>query len=126
MGKAFEKQIKAIEDQREKQFEAIKEYGKQLIKSHVKREDKIFDELSYTTMDEMKDLSRKTDLNNLIYFFKSKDSSLITVVGFKAPLHFYKKILNGNTKLSKAEENQEQFKSTLNEITRRNFFKKIK
>ena len=77
-------------------------------------------------MDEIKDLSRKTDLNNLIYFFKSKDSSLITFVGFKAPLHFYKKILNGNTKLSKAEENQEQFKSTLNEIIRGNFKKKIK
>ena len=74
-------------------------------------------------MDEIKDLSRKTDLNNLIYFFKSKDSSLIT---FIAPLHFYKKILNGNTKLSKAEENQEQFKSTLNEIIRGNFKKKIK
>ena len=44
-------------------------------------------------MDEIKDLSRKTDLNNLIYFFKSKNSSLITFVGSKAPFHFIKKYL---------------------------------
>ena len=39
-------------------------------------------------------------------------------------MHLYRDILNGNIKLAKAEEYQEQFKSNLNEITRGNHKKK--
>ena len=33
LAKAFEKQIKTIEDQGEKQIKALEEYGKQIVKS---------------------------------------------------------------------------------------------
>ena len=39
-------------------------------------------------------------------------------------MHFYIDIFDGNIKLAKAEEDQEQFKSDLNEITRQNSKKK--
>ena len=55
---------------------------------------------------------------------KDKSISPINFIGFKAPLHLYRDMFNGNTKLTKAEEDQEQFKSDLNEITRRNPKKK--
>ena len=35
LGKAFQKQTKALEEQGRKQVEAIKEHGKQLLKSNV-------------------------------------------------------------------------------------------
>ena len=35
LGKAFEKQIKTIEDQGEKQIKAIEDHGKQLVESNV-------------------------------------------------------------------------------------------
>ena len=98
-----------------------------LLTSHIKKyENKIFDKLSYERIDEIKDLSRQIDFNNLIYYFKSKDVSPIKFIGFKAPLYLYRNILNGNTKLEKAEEYQKQFKSTLLEITRENSKKKSK
>ena len=71
-------------------------------------------------MSEIKYLSRQINLNNLTYYFKSKSISPMNFTGFKAPLHFYGDIYNGNIKLAKAEEDQEQFKLDLNEITREN------
>ena len=38
LGKAFEKQIKTIEDQGEKQVKALEEHGKQLFKSNDEQE----------------------------------------------------------------------------------------
>ena len=41
---------------------------------------KIFDELSYERMIEMKDLSIQIDLNNSTYYFKDKSISPITLL----------------------------------------------
>ena len=75
-------------------------------------------------MSETKDLSKQIDPNNLIYYFKDKSISPINFVSFKVPLYLYRDISNGNKKLEKAEEDQEQFKSDLNERTRANPKKK--
>ena len=77
-------------------------------------------------MSEIKDLSRYIDLNNLTYYFKDKRISPVNFIGFKAPLHLYEYIFNGNIELAKAEEDQDQFQSDLNEITRGNPKKKSK
>ena len=71
-------------------------------------------------MSETNNLSRQIDLNNLTYYFKDKIISPINFIGFKAPLHLYRDIRDGNIKLAKAKEDQNQFKLTLNEITRGN------
>ena len=81
---------------------------------------KIFDELSHERMSKIKDSSRQVDLNNLTCYFKNKSISPINVIGFKAPLHLYGDIFDGNIELAKAEEDQNQLKFNLNEIKKGN------
>ena len=77
-------------------------------------------------MSEIEYLSRQIDLNNLSYYFKNKRISPVNFIGLKAPLHLYRDIFNGNRELEKAEKDQNQFKSDLNQITRGNPKKKIR
>ena len=85
--KTFERQIKTIEDQGEKQIKALEEHEKQLLKysnekeflTHLKQKE-IFKELVNRRMEEpvnrrMKeiwDLRKQIDFNNLIYHYKNK------------------------------------------------------
>ena len=100
LGKAFEKQIKTIEAQGEKQTMALKEHGKQLDKysgekeslAHSKQND-IFEELANRRMDEIRDLSQQIDFNNLICHYKNKTVPKI-VLSFNGPLKL-KKINKG-------------------------------
>ena len=85
---------------------------------------KISDGFSYERIIEIKYLSKQIDHNNLTYYFKDKSNSPINFIGFKAPLHLYRDIFDGNIILAKAEEDQKQFKSDLNEMTRGNTQKK--
>ena len=86
MGKAFEQQLKTIEDQGKEQTKTIKKQGEKQIKAIESNKGagnkscKIFDELSYERMIEMKDLSRQIDLNNSTYYFKDKSISPITLL----------------------------------------------
>ena len=72
LGKAFEKQIKTIEDQGEKQIKALEEHGKQLIKyknekdsSIHSKQKEIFEVLANRRMEEIPMLSKHIDFNNL-------------------------------------------------------------
>ena len=71
LGKAFQKQIKTIEDQGEKQINAIQNQGQIKTTESNKGVDnelhKVFDELSYERTREIKDLRRKINFNNLTY-----------------------------------------------------------
>ena len=65
LGKAFEIQIKAIEDQVEKQIKTLEEHGKQLVKSSDEKESlklskqkETFEELANTRIDEIQNLSK--------------------------------------------------------------------
>ena len=87
LGKAFEKQIKAIENQGEKQIKAIEEHGKQLVKLNLtyKKNDsekdaavlltqtKKTDRLISEKRDELQNLSRHFNCNDLTYHFKTKE-----------------------------------------------------
>ena len=116
-----------MEDQGEKQVTTIQNQGQIKTIGSNKGVDnescKGFGELSHERISEIKNLSRKNDLNTLTYYFKNK-SNPINFIGFQAPLHLYRDIFNGNIKLAKAEKDQKQFKSDLNEITRGNPNKK--
>ena len=71
-------------------------------------------------MDEIQQISKETDLNNLTYYFKSPNLALINFIGFTGPLNIYKEIQNSNISIKKAEEDQKKFKSNLNNITSEN------
>ena len=114
LGKAFEKQAKTIEGQGEKQVEAIKEHGKESVKSnedvyknntlHENQDDGIFDKLSNKRIGNIYNLSKQINFNNLTYYFNSKGSSLISFIGFKGPLNLYKNIHNGDITIKDAEK----------------------
>ena len=91
---------------------ALEEHGKQLVKysdekeslTHSKQKE-MFKELANRRMEEIRDLSRQIDFNNLVYHYKSKIVPK-KFVCFKGPLKFYKNIKEGNITLGKAEEEQ--------------------
>ena len=71
-------------------------------------------------MSEIRDLDKQINFNNLICYIKWEDRTPINFIGFKDPLRLYENTFNGDTHLGKAEKDQKQFKSNLNEITRGN------
>ena len=71
-------------------------------------------------MGEIYSMSKQIDFNDFIYYFKSKNITPITFIGFRGPWHIYGNIKNDNISIKEAEENKEQFKSNLNKITRGN------
>ena len=66
-------------------------------------------------MEEIQDLSKQIDFNNLTYRYKGNTASK-TFIGFKGPLGFYRNIQEGYITLEKSEKEQKEFKSEINEI----------
>ena len=86
MGKAFEKQIKTIEDQGKKQVDAIKNLKpKEQTKAITYKSDdddntpiskEIYDEILEERMDEILKMSREINYSNLVYDFKGPTPSI--------------------------------------------------
>ena len=123
MGKAFEKQIKTIEDQGKKQVDALKNlkpverskaitYDDESLEQKQETYNKLFDE----KLDEIQELSREIDYKNLNYHFTTKASGSINFIKFEGPFSFFKKIRDGDISLKMAEEDQEKFKREFGQI----------
>ena len=69
-------------------------------------------------------MAKQIDFTNLTYYFKGLNLASINFTGFRGLMHIYNEIKNGNMSIEKIEEDQKQFKSDLNEITRGNTKKK--
>ena len=65
----------------------------------------------------MEEVNDKIDYNDLNYNFKIKSSAPINFIKFKGPFGIFREIRDGNISLTKAEENQEDFKKELDQIT---------
>ena len=76
-------------------------------------------------MEEIHDLSKQIDFNNLTYRYKCNTAPK-TFIGFKGPLGFYKNIKEGYITLEKAEEERKEFKLEINETVKGNTNQKIK
>ena len=82
LGKAFEKQTKIIEDQREKQIKAIKDEGHvETIKKCdyddednplISKQKEIFNKFADKNLDDITELDKKVNLDDLIYRYKGK------------------------------------------------------
>ena len=98
LGKAFERQIKTIEDQGKKQVEALKPEDLKPEEQKV-IEDKFDDKLSMQKetynrllgkrLNEIKEISKKMDFNYLTYYFKTSGVSPINFIKFKGPFGFF-------------------------------------
>ena len=109
LGKAFEKQIKTIEDQHKKQVDALKYLNPKAItyksdddNATISKE--IYNEILEKRMDEILEMSREINYSNLVYDFKSQTHS-ISFSEFGGPIHNYKQLKNGEKTLQQIEEN---------------------
>ena len=125
LGKAFERQIKAIEDHGEKQMKAIQDQGQvKTIKKYtyddddtplISKQKEIFNTLKDEKLEEITDLDKKVNCDDLIYRYKGNPAD---EKFDKFDNAFLDKIRNGGTSLTHAKNNQAKFKSNLNEVKR--------
>ena len=117
LGKAFEKQIKTIEDQGEKQIDALKnlkDQNKQLVNVDYDYEDKllhlkeweIFRNIYNKSLDKIEELTKKIDGSSLI-FTTLITGETIDFTGKNDPLTLLKKIRDSKITLERAKELQE-------------------
>ena len=129
LGKAFEKQIKTIEDQGEKQIKAIQDQGQvKTIKKYtyddedtplISKQKKIFNELADERLKKITELNKKVNYDNLLYEFtgKTKDTDFNQ---FDHTFSFSNKIRDGKVSLTNAKIDQENFNKDPNEAKRGN------
>ena len=119
LGKAFEKQIKTIEDQGEKQVKALedlrpKEQTKAITYKSDDDNDKtsagkeIYDEILEERIDEIVKISREISYGNLTYDFKGPTPS-INLGKYGGPMYIYGHMKNGEKTLEQVQEEQKYF-----------------
>ena len=126
LGKSFEKQTKTIEDQGEKQVDALKNLKpKEQTKAIMYKSDdddntpiikKMYDKILGERKDEILKMSSEIDYENLVYDFKGQTPSINFSV-FGGPMYTYNHLKNVDKTLQQVEKEQEDFKTNLNEIT---------
>ena len=132
MGKAFEKQVKTIEDQGQNQIKTIQEQGKlKTITKYaydtedtpfISKQKEIFNEPVDERIEKITDLDKKVS-NDLIYRYKSNTPDL-NFDEFDNALALINEIRDG--KIRDVKNNQEKFKSYLGEINKGNNKRKSK
>ena len=123
--KAFEKQIKTIEDQGKKQVIALEDLklkeqtkaieGKSDDKLSIQKEK--YDRLLSERVDEIQKRSGEINYNKLIYHFTTPGIAPINFIKFKGPFNTFKEIRDSDKALQEIEEDQKKLKSSLCEIT---------
>ena len=135
LGKAFEKQIKTIEDQGEKQIDALKDlkdskkqqqqqqqqihaddYKNKLL---IPKEREIFKNIYNKRLDKIEELDKKIDYDNLIFITESKNRK--TDFSPKTgPLDCLNEIKKGETTIEQAKASQTGFNYYLKTMRRGN------
>ena len=125
LGKAFEKQIKTIEDQGKKQIKPIQGQGQvKTIKKYaydvedtpfISKQKEIFNELVDERREKITDLDKKVNSGDLIYRYKGNTAD-VKFDEFDNDLNIINKIQNGTISPEDVKSNQEKFKFYLGEI----------
>ena len=120
LGKAFKKEIKTIEDQGEKQINALKVLESKEIESGFNNKpviaQEIYNKILEERMDKTLEMSKEINYSNLIYHFEGLTKSINFAI-FGGPMYTYNRLKNDYTTLQKVEKQQKDFKKELNEIT---------
>ena len=124
LGKAFEKQIKTIQGQGEKQIKAIQD--KQLVnnvdykdKLLLSKEREIFKDIYNKRLDKIEELNMKIDCDNLMYVVVNS-GKIYNFSELTDPLTFLEKIKKGKMSLEQAKNNQQNYLEYLNVIRKGN------
>ena len=98
MGKAFEKQIKTIEDQGQKQVDALKVLKSKSIESESNNKQAINMDISNKILeeriDEILNMSKEIDSENLVYNVKGKTPPINFAI-FEDRMYIYNQLKNG-------------------------------
>ena len=123
MGKAFEKQIKAIEDKGQKQIDALKSLkSKEETKpiedkpNNQSRAAIIFNELINKRKDLMKKLHDEVDYKNLNFKYVDKKNDDVSFYGYKNSKELFNIIKNNQINFDDALKRQNEFLNKLNNI----------
>ena len=126
LGKALEKQTKAIEDQGEKQIKAIQDNRKQLIsdddyknKLLISKEREIFKDMYNKILDKIEELNNKVDYDNLKYVVE-RSGDEYNFNKMKDPIALLNDIKKSKISLEEAKEKQKDYPNYLNKIRRGN------
>ena len=130
LAKAFEKQIKTITDQGEKQIDALetlKDTSKQAVNVNDDYKDKllrskgreIFRKICNKSLDKIEELIKKIDGNNLIFTILSTGGTY-DFTGKNYPLSLLSKIRNGETTIEKAKELQKELNNNIKKLRKGN------
>ena len=135
LGKAFEKQIETIEDQGKEQIKAIKSRGQvKTIKKYdhddedsplTSKKKEIFNELVDKRLNEINELHKKVNFDDLVYRYKGKNPDE-KFDKYDNALGLINKIKNGEIKLDRAKNDQIRFKSDFGEKKKGNNRKRSK
>ena len=118
LGKAFQKQTKAIEDQGKKQVDALADLKSKETKPIESKSDK-YDHYFVNRLVKIRESSEPIDSGNLIYYYKGNTAST-NFTDFKGPLHIFKSIYNGYKTLEDIEYEQEKFREKIDYIKQGN------
>ena len=97
LGKGFEKQIKTIEDQGQKQVDVLKDLKpKEQIKPIADKssdefltEKETYNRLLNEKLNEIREISDEIDYDNLVYYFKTRGGVKIHFIKFKGPFGLF-------------------------------------
>ena len=103
LGKAFEKQTKTIEDQGQKQVDALKDLKPEAIAyksdDNISVDKKIYYEILEKRIDEILKMSKEINYNNLVYDFKCLTLS-ISFALFECPMYTYNQLKKGEKNIT--------------------------
>ena len=124
LGKAFEKQIRTIEDQGQKQVDALKDLKPKEKTKTITYDDgdeslnqkETYNILFDKKLIEIRKLSKEIDYRSLIYNFTTKYSGSINFIKFIGPFSLFKELKNRNISLEKSKKDQEKFKREFGQI----------
>ena len=115
LGKAFEKQIKTIEDQGKKQIDALADLKPKEIKPRETKPNK-YGNYFLDGLAKIRVSFKPIDFNALTYNFKDSKIDSGDFIKFKDSLHIFKSIHNGDIPLEDIEKEQIELKRDLGRI----------
>ena len=118
LGKAFEKQVKTIEDQGKKQIEALENLKlKEITRDKTKPIE--YNNYFLNELAKIRKSIEPVDFNNLIYYYKGSNEP-ISFNKYNDMLNTFKSIHSGDKTLEDIEQEQNKFKKEINIIKQGN------
>ena len=115
LGKAFEKQTKAIEDKGKKQIDAIADLKPKEIKPRETKPN-IYGDYFIDGLAQIRESYKPINFNHLTYNFKDSKITPVVFIKFKGPRHIFKSIHNGDILLEDIQKEQIELKRDLGRI----------